>query len=358
MFDETVSTRTKTMARDYIRLLIAKAAGDGLPTLDYFNARWPNAPHAGLVAKAAVEGGRVDGTTWGAELAPLQTLASAYVEIIRNRAVIGRLTGYREMPFATRFPIQTGSTGFSFVPEGGPVPAGAMSFVEGTFKPLKAGGIVITTQELARLSSPKAEDIIARDLGDGLAGFLDSAFLDPSNAGVAGESPASVLYGAPSLNASGDTPTAAAQDLRDVLALVTSELTAPFWIMRRTTATHLAATDIDGGPFKDLGPNGGSIFGIPVLTTGNMAQTGDSPPRNRIALLDAAELLLGDGGLEVRTAREGDVMMNTAPDSPMTASTVLVNLWQHNLLAFMGIRYVNWSMRRAGGAAYLDSVTY
>lgn len=360
MFDSTAKAKRHSEARDFVRMMIARAAGGG--ATEYFKQRWPESRNIDVIQRAAVEPGKINGESWGDELSPERYLASAFVEITLAKSVFGRITGMRQVPFNIRFPVQTGAASFGWVPSGGIVPCSSMSFTTASFKPLKVGGIVVTTQELAKLAAPDAETIISADLAAGIGSFLDEAFLDPNNAGVAGESPASVTYGAPHIDATGVTAVAAKDDLRRMLGNITTDMVAPYIVMRRTTALHLAASDggldADNGAFRFLGPNGGTIWGIPVLTTASVPQGAESPPHNRIIAFDAAELLVGDVGLEVDITEQADLLMDSEPDSPPTGSSVLVNLWQHNLTAFKATRFVNWQWRKSGAVSYIDKVEY
>ena len=49
--------------------------------------------------------------------------------------------------------------------------------------------------------------------------------------------------------------------------------------------------------------------------------------------------------------------MDNAPTMP-TAATVMISLWQNNLIGIRAERYINWAKRRAGAVAYIDSVNY
>jgi hypothetical protein len=50
--------------------------------------------------------------------------------------------------------------------------------------------------------------------------------------------------------------------------------------------------------------------------------------------------------------------MESAPDSPPTASTVRISLWQNNLTALLLRRHFGVELLRSTGAAMLSSVNY
>jgi hypothetical protein len=79
---------------------------------------------------------------------------------------------------------------------------------------LKCAGIIVITEELARTSTPSAEEVIRRDMIAGIAAFLDSEFIDPTKAAVAGVSPGSVTNGVTPITTAGTTPANARTDIQ------------------------------------------------------------------------------------------------------------------------------------------------
>jgi hypothetical protein len=77
-----------------------------------------------------------------------------------------------------------------------------------------------------------------------------------------------------------------------------------------------------------------------------------------IVAIDAAEVFLNDDGIELAASENALLEMSTAPDSPRTASTTLVSLWQQNLVAVLVRRYIRWQRRREGSVAILTGVPF
>jgi hypothetical protein len=50
--------------------------------------------------------------------------------------------------------------------------------------------------------------------------------------------------------------------------------------------------------------------------------------------------------------------MNDAPDNPTTATSVLVSLWQNNLVGIRAERFVNWLPRRTGVVQWIENAAY
>jgi hypothetical protein len=182
--------------------------------------------------------------------------------------------------------------------------------------------------------------------------------------GVSGAVPAAITYGAPTVASTGTSASAARADLKALLGLVTTNLVSPYFITDRRTGIALALMEDGGGPvFPGAGANGGEIAGIPPLTSASVPSpvTADSPPlpASNIVLVDAAEILLGDESeATIDLSDQASVQMESAPDSPVTASTVQVSLWQNNLTAWRVVRPINWKLRRTGAVGVLTGVNY
>jgi hypothetical protein len=111
---------------------------------------------------------------------------------------------------------------------------------------------------------------------------------------------------------------------------------------------------MDNSPLRD-----GRLGGVPVLQTTAAATTdNDSPGGGRLFLIDAAEILLADDGKELEVSEETSVQMDSSPDDPTTAATVMVSLWQHNLVGIRVNRYIRWERRTPGAAGFISRASY
>ena len=162
---------------------------------------------------------------------------------------------------------------------------------------------------------------------------MDTQFIDPSVAAVANVSPAAITNGVTPVEATGTTAAALRTDFK---TLVTSfnaanlSLSGAVWIMTETQALAIAMMQNALGQPEHPGMTmtGGTLFGIPVIASENVPAEGGSPSGNRIILVKASEILYADdGGVTVDVSREASVQMNSTPDDPATASTVMVSLW-------------------------------
>jgi hypothetical protein len=100
-----------------------------------------------------------------------------------------------------------------------------------------------------------------------------------------------------------------------------------------------------------LGLRGGSIFGIPVVTSGTVGA--------RLIALDASQILIADeGDVDASVSNSALVQLETAPDNPTTAATVLLSLFQRNLTGIKMARMINWVRASTTAVRYISSVAY
>jgi hypothetical protein len=57
-------------------------------------------------------------------------------------------------------------------------------------------------------------------------------------------------------------------------------------------------------------------------------------------------------------SREASLQMNDAPDSPESASSVLVSLWQRNLIGIKAERFVTWTKGRTQAVQFIQNAKY
>jgi HK97 family phage major capsid protein len=109
-----------------------------------------------------------------------------------------------------------------------------------------------------------------------------------------------------------------------------------------------------------MGPSGGSLAGIPVITSENIVGTGGSPTDGGlIVAINAPDILLADDGqVTIDVSTEASLQMETAPDSPATASTTFVSMFQQNMVAIRAERFIHWLKRRSGAVQYIQYAKY
>jgi len=305
---------------------------------------------------------------WGSYLAPaivkaaVDPLAGAdfgevaaveFFDLVRERSLLGRLAGLRRVPFRVRMLATATGAVAAWVGEGEPKPLSNVDLNGSSLAPLKVEAAIVATQEGLDVGGRVAEMGLQRDLERALIDVLDGTLIDAANAGIAGTKPASVTSGAPSIAASGTTLAAMRTDLGTLIDLFGGDLNSAFFVTDPTTATHMGLL---AEPMTvDVGARGGSLLGIPVLVTRSSPRSSSG---GQLALVDPLGIAYGSDGIAVRKSSQATVQMDTAPDDPTTASTVLVSLWQRNLAAFDATVPTNWEVQIPGSVAYISSVNW
>jgi HK97 family phage major capsid protein len=365
-------------ATAFIRFCIATMAGKGsrLDALDYAKRRtdWHSSTPEVLqlfddipnyAMRAAVPAGTTYDSAWAGPLVVAQNVASEFAEFLRPMTIIGRIPGLRRVPFNISLPRATGGLSAGWVGEAAPKPITAMSFDTLTLRWAKAAAITVLTEELVRFSNPAAEDVVRNDLARGIVQFLDRQFVDPSVAAVTNVSPASITNGITPITPSGVNMAAFRADVRLMfqgLLLANQETSSGVWIMtqQQALALSLAQNSLGQVIYPTMTATGGTLLGYPVVASENLPAAGGSPADGYpLIFVIANEILLADEGqVMVDASREASLQMDSTPDSPPTAATNMLSLWQLNMLGLRAERWITWLRRRSTAVAWITNSHY
>jgi HK97 family phage major capsid protein/HK97 family phage prohead protease len=354
-------------------LAMVRAKGNRLEALD--NARiWrdssPEVEKAlsidvPSIMKAAIGAGTTLDSTWASPLVAYTIMASEFIELLRPATIIGRIAGLRRVPFNIQMPRTTTGSSVGWVGENAPKPVTAMAFDTVTLRWAKAAGIIVLTEELVRFSNPSAEAVVRNDLIEAMTQFLDRDFVDPAKAEVLNVSPASITNGVTPVTATGTTAAAFRADARTMFqGFLTANLgtSGGTWIMTESMALSLGmmVNALGQAVYPGVSASGGTLLGYPVVTSENLPGTGGSPADGSLIIfMKPSEIMLADDGqVVIDASREASVQMDSTPDSPPTASSNMVSLWQMNLTALRAERWINWKKRRSTAVAYIQNAKY
>jgi len=318
-----------------------------------------------VITRAAVAPADTVDATWASPLVQYQNLTQEFIELLRPRSIIARIPGIRMVPFKIKVPRETTASTAYWVGEGSPKPLTSGAFDTVTLDFAKVAGITLQTMELMRLSSPGSERLLTDSLVQAITYLVDRDFLDPAKAASTGVSPASVTNGATSVTATGVTAAAFRSDLNRAMQaffIANQSMQNVVIIMteRQAFALSMMENDLGAPEFPNLTPQGGSIKGFPVVTSENIVANGGSPADGSIiVIMKASDVLLADDGqVTVDVSTEATVQADSAPDSPATASTVMVSLWQRNLVGIRCERMINWTTARTSSVTYIAGANY
>lgn len=341
------------MARYAMALLACK--GNRYEAAQLAEQRWPDQPEIVAQLKSAVAAGTTTDSTWASPLAQPTGLVNEFLELLRPSTLIGKIPGLRRVPFNVNMPRQTAGGTYSWVGEGAPKPLTKPAYDTVSLGIAKAAGIIVLTEELVRNSSPSAQEAVRAEMLAGMAKYLDEQFIVASNAAVSNVSPGSITNGVTGTAASGTAESNARADIRKLIATLAGN-NYPLGQVVLATSESIAFTlgtlvnSLGQTAFPGVTVNGGSILGIPLVTSNSVGA--------QIVAIHAPSILFADAGVELDISREASLQMDTAPTNPVDATTVLVSLWQHNLVGLRVEHFINWAKGRTTCVDRIHTVAY
>jgi HK97 family phage major capsid protein len=224
-------------------------------------------------------------------------LASEFIGYLRSKTILDKFgTGIypalRRVPFNVRVGTQTAGASASWVGEGKPKPLSKGTFGTTTLDFHKIAVICALTKEEVRFGVSSAEAKVRDDMAAAIAAGIDSAFIDPANAGTASVKPAAITYNVAATAVSGTTPAALRLDLKNMIGTMIAAGIQPnslVLLMSQGTALSLSLSvnTLGNRDFPDLTKDGGYLYGIPVIVSEAITSLG-SPTANMIVAVNAA----------------------------------------------------------------------
>lgn len=288
-----------------------------------------------------------------------------FVEFLRPRTLLGQISDrLRRLPFDTPVLIQSSGGSSNWVKEGGMKPLTNWTYSRAKLAPLKVAAIAAATKETLMRASIAADTLLRDELARSVGTTIDTTFVSDDPA-VTDESPAGLFDGVPQIGLGGDgTVKGIRCDIAEMMKALLADnlsLSGAFWIMPETLAVDLSlvTNEVGASAFPGIGPNGGTLAGLPVFTSQNVP-TGSSGPV--VALVKGDEIFLGDeGGIQVSMSDQATLVMDDAPTGNSTTPTginasgqAVVSLWQTNSVAFLVERFVNWAKRRSEAVVWAE----
>jgi hypothetical protein len=331
---------TSGRAREFIHalrwLMIGRSVSNALSI-----ARSTRAPQRvmDIIEKATSDPLALGGTA--VALSPFQTGAQAWFASLANASAFDTLLPFMiQAPFRTRAVAVTSTiTGMSLA-EQDIKPIGRLSLSASDLEVSKAAAQVVVTEELLRTEG--AATFLEVQLRIAVIAATDAKFLSL------------ITAGATSIPASGSTAAAAIADIASLLQAVGSGSGSQLYLVTTASiAKRLATLSASGGArtFPDATVTGGSLAGVPIVVS-------DGAGAGQIVLADATGIAAAQEGARVDFTAQGAVQMDSAPDSPPTAATNMIGLWQNDMRAIKVERFFGAKAVRPLSVAQITGANY
>ena len=262
----------------------------------------------------------------GSVFADYSTISAGFVSSLQNfSAFDGMLSSCVPVPLGlgTVGAISVGATAYS-ASEASAKAVSKLTITGQQQNPLKCHAIVVITDELARAPGANALALIGRELRYAVSVTTDAQFI------------LVLISGLRAATSSGSTAESVRADISNLLAAVTINQQSKLFILTTPLICKrwsMLSDQHDLSAFPNLTPVSGSINGITVLTS-------DSVSTGNVILADASGIAAASGDIALNEFREGTVQLESVPDSPTSASTNYISLWQLNLTAIMVERFI------------------
>jgi hypothetical protein len=291
--------------------------------------------------KTAAAVGTTSDSTWAGPLADYQSVVGAFLESLRGFGAFDAMLPFMKVvPFRTRVgAISVGATGYR-PGHSHPKPISALTVTGATIDEARAAVVLVITKELSEFSA--GGDLFARELAGAVAQETDEGFV-------------SILTtGATAITSTGADAEAVRNDLRIAsLLLTTSARSKLFLLLQPALLRNLALLHTNTGApaFPELRVDGGDIHGITCVAS-------DGVPSGSMVLVDAIQVAAATSTMVLDATEQASVQLNDAPDSPPTASTSYVSLWQMNWLGLRAERFYGATKLTTNAAVVISSINY
>lgn len=338
------------------------------PAYEIAKRYYPDNQRIHTYLKATVAAGTTTDANWASALVDQTNLASEFIEFLRPQTIVGKfgtgnIPSLRRVPFNVRMVGQTTGGTANWVGQAKPKPLTKFHFEATTLAWAKIAAISVIADELARFSVPGAETLVRDALSETIVEKMDTDFIDPAVAAVSNVSPASITNGVVPLATAGTSADNVRTDIQNLLEqfiLNNMRVAGLVLIMPETLAlaASIMVNSLGQREFPDLNVNGGSILGIPVITSQYAAN--ESSSGNLLIAVNAREVFLSDDGqVTIDVSREAALeMLDTGFTQSQPTGASLVSLWQNNLLGIKAERFINWAKRRATAVSFMDDVNW
>lgn len=312
-----------------------------------------DAPNGTAVAAAITKAAAASatGSTWGEELSGLGQVRKEFLSAILDRSVLGQIG--RAVPGQTRiFGPGTGAVS-AWLGDGEPVPAGELTLEESRVPLNKLVGMFLATRDMLENKDPAVEAFLTDSLVAECVRSIDSALLDPNNAGIVGTKPMSITFGATTIPATGsfasDSGIAALRrDIRKLLAAYRGSWDRAAIVGNTGLIAALAMSECLTG-LNDF---------VPVIAGGSVPSDGASPESDMLIVVDRDAVRFASPAVAIDSSTSGDLVLSGAgPDLTTPTPKQMTSLFQTHAVAIKATVVAGWATPPDGTICILTGIS-
>ena len=325
------------------------AGKNGLPGA-WETAKQTRAPDRVVeILRAATESGSTTSNDWSA-LVAYQPLAEAFLGTTSYGSLLDTiLEGAMNVPLMRNIVVVSGGgTVGSVVTEGQAHPSFKMTLDTDSGVPeISVVAMCAVTLDLLTMAGPRGDRLLSSELQKALRRAQDSAALLALAPAV---SPPDIAI----ITATGTTPTAAWADIRNLIGALTLDTQSRVVLgVSPTRAERMALWLSTNGEraFPGMTLMGGEIAGMSVTVSDRIAD-------DEVLAVDSSGIAGSAGAILPDLSNQATIQLDTTPDNPTSASTVMIALWQRNMRAIRLQRRFGLKRVRDGSVAKLSNVLW
>ena len=321
-----------TAHRDFIQIarFLAIAKGTRTYARDLAVAHGASRRVEGILTRAdpgALAPGGSPG--WGADLGEYAIVAEAFVASLRNSGAYDRMAGDMiSVPLRARFAVSGTAVVGDATDEGAAKTVFDLAIDGDLLTPKKIAAIVVVTSDLLKLGGPAAERLLDRELRNAVVAGTDKSVL------------ADLVAATTPVASSGNL----LEDLSALLAAMSYGSDARLYFIIRPEDVAQAATtqEVAGPAYPTLGIGGGSVAGVQVLVSDQLAD-------GVAVLVDATQVLTGTTPLTLDASGNAALYLQ---------GETLRSMFQQDEVALRSERMVAVHVLRDTAVASLSGVAY
>jgi len=320
-------------------MMISDGTGDAAAT-----AEGQGRQRAAAILKSTVAAGSIADPAWAGIWADYALVAAAWMDSLRTQSAFdAMLSSMVQVPLRTRVGITTtGATGYVRGEGGLPRRLSRMDLGAAGLDALNAVAWITVTRDLSKFAGPTGATLFDRELKAAVAAVTDEEFIRILIDGIT-----------PTPSSGADTG-AVRSDLATALSEIDADFRSKFFVLTTSKIAKswaTSCTESGAAAFPDMGPNGGTICKMPVIVSAGV-------PDGYVIVVDAAGIAASSENIELKVLRHVTVDVGSPPDSPPTAATALVSLWQENLVGLAAERYFGVRRMRTSAVGVISDVSY